>query len=486
VPVVTRFGRILFLAAFVVVVGAAAWVQFTGQRTQADDASSTTAAVAAVFDTVVQVENAARDYTVARDTRTLDAFTTSGVRLTAAIERAGNAVDDTALHAQLVDELALVDSWRAAVDHDVTAVTAGDASGGGAERAASRGAQLTRIRIANDALLRGLHRQDRDERDEAGIRGLLVVVGCCVLFAILNWLLFARSERRDAGDRDRQLAFADRLQGARSEEEARTLLARHLEQVAPDAIALVTGPDDASDAGRPVTSGGERVGTVILRSDRDLAPRAERLVHDSILRAGPVLATLRTLAVAQARAATDPLTGLGNRRLVEDALGRMVAQARRTNERFAVAVVDLDRFKLVNDTHGHGAGDELLVAVARVLDHATREYDVVGRQGGDEFMVLLAGLDGADAETVMERCRAAIADVRIGDPPVGATASVGVATSRPGETADPVTIVRAADDAVYAAKARGGNCVVAVTVTDAGTPEVGTPGVGAQASALRA
>jgi diguanylate cyclase (GGDEF)-like protein len=277
------------------------------------------------------------------------------------------------------------------------------------------------------------------------------------------------------------MAFADRLQGAWSEEAARTLLARHLEVVAPDAIALVTGPDDASDAGRPITSGGERVGTVILRSDRDLPPRAERLVHDSILRAGPVLATLRTLALAQARAATDPLTGLGNRRLVEDALGRMAAQARRTSERFAVAVVDLDRFKRVNDTYGHGAGDELLVAVARALDDATREYDVVGRQGGDEFIVLLAGLEGADAVTVMERCRVTIARLRVGDPPIGASASVGVAFARSGALTDPIALVRAADQAVYAAKARGGNRVVAVTVAD-----VGTPGVGAQASALRA
>ncbi len=186
------------------------------------------------------------------------------------------------------------------------------------------------------------------------------------------------------------------------------MLARHLELVAPDAIVLVTGPDDPSEAGRPITSGGERVGTVILRSERDLAPRAERLAHDSILRAGPVLATLRTLAVAQARAATDPLTGLGNRRLVEDALARMVAQARRTGEHFAVGVIDLDRFKAVNDTYGHAAGDALLVAVAGVLEHTTREYDVVGRQGGDEFIVLLAGLEA-------DRCGRGDGSLPLGD-----------------------------------------------------------------------
>ena len=360
----SRIGRTLFLVAFVAVVGGAAWVQFTGQRTQADDASSMTSSAAAVFDTAVRMENAARDYTVARDAAALDSYDASRTRLASVIHRADAELDDATLHAQFAAELALVDTWRATVDQDVAAATAGDTSAGDAARAAARGAQLTNIRVANDALLRALDRHARDQRDDAGIRGLLVVVGCCVLFAALNWLLFARSERREADERDGQLTFAERLQGARSEEQARTMLARHLELVAPDAIALVTGPDDPSEAGRPISSGGERVGTVILRSERDLPPRAERLAHDSILRAGPVLATLRTLAVAQARAATDPLTGLGNRRLVEDALTRMVAQARRTGEHFAVGVIDLDRFKAVNDTYGHAAGDALLVAVA--------------------------------------------------------------------------------------------------------------------------
>ena len=132
----------------------------------------------------------------------------------------------------------------------------------------------------------------------------------------------------------------------------------------------------------------------MLDANRDLRESTERWVHDSILRAAPVLATLRTLADAQARAATDPLTGLGNRRLVEDALGRAAAQAQRTGDGFAVAMIDVDRFKRVNDTFGHEAGDALLVAIADALSGATREYDVVGRHGGDEFIVLLPGLDG--------------------------------------------------------------------------------------------
>ena len=470
-----RLGRILFVAAFVAVVGAAAWLQFNTQRTRADDASARSAAVAAVFDRVVQAENAARDFTVVRTPDTLETYTQTRAQLADAIAHARVAVGDTAARGALDHELALVEAWGVAATEDVDAVSGGATADGA--RAAARGEQLTDIRAANDSALRTLDRDDRDARDTAGLEGLLVIVVCCLFFAAVHWLLFVGSERRERRARDRQLAFAEHLQAAGSEDSARAMLARHLEQVAPGTMVLVTGPEDRSSAGRPVVSGGERVATVIIRSDRDLRPPVERLVRDSILRAGPVLATQRLLSDAQARAATDPLTGLGNRRLVEDALGRLVAQARRTGERFALAVVDLDRFKPVNDTYGHATGDELLIAVARVLDDATREYDVVGRHGGDEFIVLLAGLDASEAVTVMERCRAAIAELRVGDPPIGVTASIGVAPSGPLLLGDVGALVQTADQAAYAAKAHGGNRVVAGTSTE---------GDDAQASALRA
>jgi diguanylate cyclase (GGDEF)-like protein len=459
-----RLARILFVAAFVVTVGIAAWLQFTTQRTRADQASARVAAAVAVFDHVVQAENAARDFTVTHNSTPLETYTRARAQLDDAITRARAKVGSGAGHTALGHELVLVDAWAAAATQDVEA-----AQGGGtadAARAAARGQQVADIRAAQNALVRELDRDDTDARDTAGVRGLALIVGCCVFFAALNWIFFVRQERREDRARDRQLEFAERLQAVRSEDAARATLARHLEEVAPGTMVLVTGPDERSSAGRPVTAGGDRVATVIIRSEHDLRPAVERLVRDSILRAGPVLATMRVLAAAQARAATDPLTGLGNRRLVEDALGRLVARARRTGERFALAVVDLDRFKPVNDTYGHAAGDALLVAVARVLDDATREYDVVGRHGGDEFMVLLAGLDATEAVAAMERCRLAIADLRVGQPPIGVTASIGVAPSGPLLLSDAEAIVRAADQAAYVAKAQGGNRVVAGTVVE--------------------
>jgi diguanylate cyclase (GGDEF)-like protein len=347
---------------------------------------------------------------------------------------------------------------------------------GDGARAVARGRQVEAIRVANDSLLRSVERERRDARDTAGMRGIIVVIALCAFFALLNWAFFVRNERRQARERDRQLAFAERLQTARSEEAARAMLARHLEVVAPGTLAIVTDADDRSVAGRPVTARGERIATVILRSDRDLGEATERLVHDSILRAAPVLATLQTLALAEVRAATDPLTGLGNRRLVEDALARVAARANRTGETFALAVIDLDRFKAVNDTYGHAAGDALLVAIARALVDATRADDIVGRQGGDEFVVVLADVDVTEAVTVIERCRQAIAATALGATGIHTTASLGLATSNPDGPAEPETLARAADEAVYAAKAQGGDCVV---VAPTRPPMV-------QASALRA
>ena len=134
----SRIGRTLFLVAFVAVVGGAAWVQFTGQRTQADDASSMTSSAAAVFDTAVRMENAARDYTVARDAAALDSYDAGRARLASVIQRPDAELDDATLHVQLAVELARRRHVACAtVDQDVAAATAGDTSAGDATRAAA-------------------------------------------------------------------------------------------------------------------------------------------------------------------------------------------------------------------------------------------------------------------------------------------------------------------------------------------------------------
>jgi diguanylate cyclase (GGDEF)-like protein len=452
-----RWGRAAFFVAFVAVVGGAAWLQYDTQRVRADQTAAAGRATTGVLDAVIGMENAARDYTVSRDPALLDAYNAGRGELTQAMRAARATVGDAnQLRALLRDEILLVNEWATAVASDVAAAGP-DAA---ATSAAARDASLAQIRSANDALARALDQHGRDRRDHDGIRGIALLVGLCAAFAVLNWVLFVRTERRDAHARDRQIAYAERLQMARSEDEARNVLTRHLESLAPGAMVVMTADDDRSSVARPIVAQGERIGSVIIRSKRDLRAGTERWVHDSILRAAPVLATLRTLADAQARAATDPLTGLGNRRLVEDALARTAAHSQRTGAGFAVAMIDIDRFKSVNDTFGHEAGDALLVAIAGALTSETREYDVVGRRGGDEFIVLLPGLDAAQAAIAMERCRARIAGLRIGKPPISATASFGIAATPPNGPYDPTALVRAADEAVYDAKARGGNVVV--------------------------
>ena len=187
------------------------------------------------------------------------------------------------------------------------------------------------------------------------------------MFGLVNWIVFGRwSATRSASAIE--IALSERLQHAHDEDEARAMLAEHLERVVPDSIVTVTGDvGDIPDAADPILAGGEPIGAVTVRSRRPLRPGEERARHDSMLRAAPVLGTLGALAAACVTVATDPLTGLGNRRLVEDALGRMVAQAQRTGDRFAVVMFDIDRFKTVNDTYGHEAGDAVLVAVATTL-----------------------------------------------------------------------------------------------------------------------
>jgi diguanylate cyclase (GGDEF)-like protein/PAS domain S-box-containing protein len=147
----------------------------------------------------------------------------------------------------------------------------------------------------------------------------------------------------------------------------------------------------------------------------------------------------------------DPLTGLLNRRGFERALDAHVARTRRYGAAGALLVVDLDGFKDVNDSRGHHAGDELLVACAAALRERLRETDVVARLGGDEFAVLLP-VESAGQAAVVAAALAAV--VRERGAQVGVTASIGVAAVDPAVTTGDELLVRA-DRAMYAAKAAG-------------------------------
>ena len=168
-------------------------------------------------------------------------------------------------------------------------------------------------------------------------------------------------------------------------------------------------------------------------------------------------ATLSELKV-QELARFDSLTGLPNRNMFLGELDRAIARARRHGGSFAVAFIDLDRFKVINDTLGHGAGDELLRIMAGRLQATLRASDIVGRLGGDEFVVLLEGDAGISAlRAVTDKMLEAIREpMTVQGCSFLVTGSIGVSVY-PADGADAATLLRHADAAMYLAKDKGKN-----------------------------
>jgi diguanylate cyclase (GGDEF)-like protein len=152
----------------------------------------------------------------------------------------------------------------------------------------------------------------------------------------------------------------------------------------------------------------------------------------------------------------DPLTGLPNRTLFYDTLGKTLAQAKRKNWGVVVLYIDLDHFKTVNDTHGHAMGDVLLTQVGNRLLDSVRVRDTVGRLGGDEFAVILILQDRRKGSTVVARkIKEALAvPFTLGSYDVTVTASIGI-TSYPEDASEPELLIKYADTAMYQAKQKG-------------------------------
>lgn len=158
-----------------------------------------------------------------------------------------------------------------------------------------------------------------------------------------------------------------------------------------------------------------------------------------------------------ASAERDPLTGLGNRRHLQRRSSELFAAAEREARPLALAHVDVDRFKSINDSLGHAAGDAVLVAMAQLLGHNTRERDVLARTGGEEFVIILPGTTLDGAAEVCERLRQGVAvhpwsDLGLHDRPV--TISIGLVAAPPYDLA---TLLKRSDEALYRAKREGRN-----------------------------
>ena len=171
------------------------------------------------------------------------------------------------------------------------------------------------------------------------------------------------------------------------------------------------------------------------------------------------IAALQRIEELQAVAYIDALTGVANRAFTEITLRAKLEEMERYGWPFGVVFIDIDRFKTVNDRHGHEVGDRVLTAVARTLAGNARSFDLVGRWGGEEFLVVAANVDEPKLHALTERFRRLVAGAAVPTAAgsVAVTISAGAALARPGD--DGAAVIRRADAAMYESKRSGRNRV---------------------------
>lgn len=165
------------------------------------------------------------------------------------------------------------------------------------------------------------------------------------------------------------------------------------------------------------------------------------------------------MADLEKAAFADPLTGIPNRRYVETQLDRMVRDYEAAATPFTLCIFDIDHYKLTNDTYGHSVGDAALRTIAHTLQNCLRASDVLGRWGGDEFLLLLPCTNASAARTIIERCRVLVesSNTSYDGHQIRHTVSAGGAVIRPYE--DTQALLTRADARLYEAKQRGRNCI---------------------------
>jgi diguanylate cyclase (GGDEF)-like protein len=403
------------------------------------------------------------------------------------------------------------------------------------------------VSIHLDRLIRTEQRDGHVDRVEAAAnqgRTMGFILGAAIagLAAGVLLLLFGiRRIRRNLEPGQDQAEFADTLQVANDEDEAHLLLQRHLERTLSATAAVVLNRNNSADrleavtplpggsplaetlrgaeprsclavrSGRthhqdaersallacpvcascpgatlcvPLTVGGEVIGSVLLNHPAPYTEAQQQRIRDSVGQAAPVLANLRNLAVAEIRAATDGLTGLPNKRAVTDAMKRLFAQASATASPLGLLLIDLDHFKHINDEWGHPVGDQVLANVGPVLRSVLRARDFAGRNGGEEFAVLLPDTGIPATLEIAERIRAAVAEISLPGTDVSVTASLGV-VGFPDHATTLDRLERLADAALYIAKRKGRNRVELAdpSATDslaADSPPAGSPPAGSR------
>ncbi|HZO35196.1 MAG TPA: GGDEF domain-containing protein [Gaiellaceae bacterium] len=505
------------------VVAAAVLLASEQQRTTAETNFKEAQAGVDLQVALLSQERALDGYLASGSLRDLDLYFSSRQELTnGLLTHAARLSRDDAIEARAIaDQASAYRRWSGLAN---AAVTRKRVSGVGDTGAGELGRSrlIDRFMVANRAYQDRLTVNRDREQHAAALLPVWTLLGLAAVFALISaaaqWVARGVRRRQDAF-RGAQAEFVEAIQFADSEEETHALVRRHLEGAIPGSDVLVLNrnnsldrlepsrplPDDhpLADAlisseprsclavrlsrrydrggagapkmfdcelcGRlgnpsscePLLVGGEVIGSVLISSEEELTVEDEQRVAATVTQAAPVLANLRNLAIAESRAATDALTGLANRRSVDDSLRRMVAQADRSVARLSVALIDLDHFKEINDTYGHDRGDDVLAALAAMLRSEVRESDFAGRSGGEEFVLFLPNTDRDGALRVAEKLRANVTKLRIAGVDRTVTASFGVATF-PDDAATPAALMRAADRALYQAKQAGRDRVATV------------------------
>ena len=226
------------------------------------------------------------------------------------------------------------------------------------------------------------------------------------------------------------------------------------------AVASLVGP--GAELVVPLDAGTERMAVLVLgsRISDKLYGQAELELAGTLSFAAAIaLKNSELVEQLHSAATTDELTGLYNRRALEERLAAEISRSLRHQLHTSALLLDLDRFKVVNDTLGHAAGDRLLTQVARILRQQCRALDVVGRLGGDEFLVILPMTKPSEAQVFVARVQRSLRELEQASPEFGpCTLSMGIAESpRHGTTVS--SLLAAADTALYKAKRAGRNAV---------------------------
>lgn len=526
-----QFVPALLSIAIVAFAALAVWIPATVQRHASDRIYAQTTAIQGMLTAMLDQETGLRGFALTGQSVFLEPYSTGRrnfeARLVAATRAAGG---DEELHARIGAAEGVARGWEGAADRAVASVASGEARSV-VRTALERKAMMDRFRVRIDSAASLVDERRKAQQSRAQTIPVVVIalVSALLLLVAYRVILRPRIVAERAGRRARRYAeasqeFSETMQMAGSEEEAHTLLKHHLERTLREADVVVLRRNNSenrlelgteerdeqltqrvaeTDArsclsiryGRrhheglqekpllscelcrslgnadttcvPSLVGGQVIGSVLVRHEQPLDDEAEARLRESVMQAGPILANLRTLARAERRAATDALTGLPNARAIQDTLTRMSAQSLRSATPLTAIMIDLDRFKALNDDFGHETGNDVLASTAQALQGALRASDFVGRYGGEEFVALLPDTDRAGGLEAAEKLRLTIAQVRLGGVERGVTASFGVA-SMPDDAPEGGSLLRQADRALYRAKELGRNRVESVAQPSAG------------------